>query len=397
MKRTPGTAWTFWQVPKLIEEHSYDWGFLLKVDLVAIVVLLALFALPPIRDWSGCDLRVIAAGFGIHFAYGAALKRIGLHRVNPRMREFLSHGVNVVAVVSIPLSSDKALFALWILYPLVVWMDGYGSPKSFASMLTSAALPWLDPLWHWGSAASADKAVLAGISVVIGIVIYLVASYFTSWTLIDAARRTEEERRRAMEAERERIGRSLHGTLGAALSEISLWHEVALAGKNPGAPGGDDPLTRAHARARSALTELRALVAGLDGEEGATVPAADLAAGIRRQIDGLCAAAGVQLEFRAGESGGVAPNAAYHIAKLIVEAATNAVRHARPTRIDIALSLSPLRLEVSDDGVGFDPTGNAHGRGLRSLREHSDALDAAFILDTGPGRGTRIVLEGKAA
>lgn len=393
--------WTFWQVPRHLGE-SYNWNFLLKVDLAAIVVLLAFFALPPVRDWTGCDLRIIAAGFAIHYAFHVAINLIGLQRVDPGIREFLSHFVNLVAMVSIPLSSEKPLFALWLLYPLVVWMDGYGSPKSFASLLTSMALPWLDPLWHWGTPVAGDKAMLAGTSVVVGLVIYLVASYFTAWSLSDNARKAEEARLRAMETERERIGRSLHGTLGAALSEITLWHEVALAGNRDAAADAQahDPLARAHERAKSALTELRSLLSGLDGEgtRGAGVAAADLAAGIRRQVDGLCAAAGVHVDFDADASGSAPPHTAYHVAKVVVEAVTNTVRHARATRVGVSLSLSPLSIEISDDGTGFDPSASSHGRGLRSLREHADALGATLALDTAPGQGTAIrVTKGTTA
>ena len=400
MTRPPGTYWTFWQNPgpDSIGVESYAWSFLLKVNLPVILVLLAVFHLPAVREWTGCDPRLITAGFSIQFLYGVSLNLIGLERVHPRLREFGSNLVNLIAVTSIPLSSDKAVFALWALYPLVVWIDAYGSPKSGASLLTLAIVPWLDPLRHAGSSVFPDKLLHAVLAVSAGTVLYLVASYFTSWARATGQRKLEEDSRRAALAERERIGRSLHGTLGAALSEITLWHEVALAGGVRAAvPDDGDPLSRAHARAKAALTELRTLVAGLDDEGREALPAAGLSADIRRQIDGLCAAAGVRLEFAEPDGGALNMAAAYHVAKFAVEAVANAVRHGRPVAVRVELSLAPLRLEVADDGVGFDPATVTAGRGLRSLREHAEAVNAAFSLDAAPGRGTRAVLQGALA
>lgn len=392
MTRTPGSTWSFWPDPDpdLFGTASYEWSFLLKVDLPSVLGLIALFSLPPIQAWTGCDVRILAVAFLSQFFYGAAINLYGFERISPSMREFGSHLINLVAVVAIPFSSEKALFALWGLYPLIVWMDGYGNPKSVSSLLSSVAVPWIDPLWHMHGPEFKSKLLLAGLSVGIGVVIYVVSSYFAGWARDGARRKAEAERERALQAERARIGQSLHGTLGAALSEISLWHEIALAG----APEDAEPLSRAQARAKSALTDLRALVAGFDDEN---IPAAKLCAGIRRQIEGLCAAANVRLEFNEPDEGSQDMAAAYHIAKIAVEGVTNAVKHAHPARVRVDLRLSPLRLSVQDDGRGFDVENGTRGRGLRSLREHAVALGATLSLDSAPGRGTSIHIARDAA
>lgn len=393
MTRTPGSYWSFWPNPHadFFGKASYEWNFLLKVDLPIVLGLLVLFSLPPIQAWTGCDVRILAVAFLSQFLFGAFVNLYGYDRISAGAREFGSHLTNVLAVVAIPLSTEKAMFALWALYPLIVWMDGYGSPKSVSSLLTSVSIPWLDPLWHRDAPTFESKLLLTGLSVGLGIVIYLVSSYFAAWAREGARRAAEAERERALQAERERIGQSLHGTLGAALSEISLWHEIALAGT---ASPDTEPLSRAQARARSALTELRALVAGLDGED---LAAAQLCAGVRRQIDGLCAAANVTLEFSEPSEGSQDMASAYHIAKIAVEGVTNAVKHAHPKHVRVDLALSPLRLTVRDDGRGFDAANTVRGRGLRSLQEHADALKATLVIETAPGKGTEIRITKDAA
>jgi signal transduction histidine kinase len=81
-----------------------------------------------------------------------------------------------------------------------------------------------------------------------------------------------------------------------------------------------------------------------------------------------------------------------HIAR---EAVTNAVKHARPTTIEVVLEHSGRwRLTVHDDGRGFeeatamDPT--AGGFGLLSMRESAHALGGAVHVGSAAGAGTTV-------
>lgn len=50
-----------------------------------------------------------------------------------------------------------------------------------------------------------------------------------------------------------------------------------------------------------------------------------------------------------------------------------------------------VTLDVSDDGVGFDPTGSFPGHlGLRSMRERAESLGGTLQIESAPGEGTRI-------
>jgi signal transduction histidine kinase len=55
-----------------------------------------------------------------------------------------------------------------------------------------------------------------------------------------------------------------------------------------------------------------------------------------------------------------------------------------------------VRLEVADDGAGFDLAGTLRATrrlGLRSMRERAAALGGSLHIDTAPGRGTTVVAE----
>jgi signal transduction histidine kinase/ligand-binding sensor domain-containing protein len=75
------------------------------------------------------------------------------------------------------------------------------------------------------------------------------------------------------------------------------------------------------------------------------------------------------------------------------EAITNAVNHARATRITALLVYSDreVRLTVQDDGAGFDPEVGASKKdhwGMRGMRERAATMGAVLRLDSAVGRGT---------
>jgi signal transduction histidine kinase len=79
---------------------------------------------------------------------------------------------------------------------------------------------------------------------------------------------------------------------------------------------------------------------------------------------------------------------------LALEAVANACFHGGARRIDVALKLAPaeVRLDIVDDGRGFDVTAARHGpngifEGLELAREQFAAQGSVF---SAPGRGTRV-------
>jgi signal transduction histidine kinase len=77
------------------------------------------------------------------------------------------------------------------------------------------------------------------------------------------------------------------------------------------------------------------------------------------------------------------------------EALRNAVSHGHPTRVTVRLIFHPaeVRLEVRDDGTGFDPVQkieeNGH-YGIIGMRERVEQAGGRFAIDSEPGRGTLV-------
>jgi signal transduction histidine kinase len=77
------------------------------------------------------------------------------------------------------------------------------------------------------------------------------------------------------------------------------------------------------------------------------------------------------------------------------EAANNAARHSRCTRVSIDLfrTGSKLVLVVADDGVGFDTSRESAGHGLASLRRRAERLNGTLEVRSGPLAGTTVTLQ----
>jgi signal transduction histidine kinase len=94
------------------------------------------------------------------------------------------------------------------------------------------------------------------------------------------------------------------------------------------------------------------------------------------------------------------PDATTAVYRVIQEALTNVMRHARADAVQLACAVSEgaLTIEVEDDGVGFDPgrmssprlTGE--GLGLLGMRERLALLGGRLVIDAAPGSGTRVLV-----
>jgi signal transduction histidine kinase len=82
----------------------------------------------------------------------------------------------------------------------------------------------------------------------------------------------------------------------------------------------------------------------------------------------------------------------YQIAK---EALSNAVQHSRASRVSLELDRDnqDLRLVISDDGCGFDPSTEKSGHyGVQIMRERASSINAHLFIDSEPRRGSVITL-----
>lgn len=183
--------------------------------------------------------------------------------------------------------------------------------------------------------------------------------------------------------ERLTIARELHDTIGHHLAGLSL--KLQLAAHHADGPAVK-PVQDAHLIAKLLLSDVRATVSTMREEASVDLP---------RAIEMLCA--GVErpvIHFEHEEAVPV-PNASHAQALLrcAQEAITNAIKHSGATQMRIRLdsNLARVRLEIADNGKGASKL--AAGNGLRGMRERLEAAGGSLAIETGAGKGFRLVAE----
>jgi signal transduction histidine kinase len=220
-------------------------------------------------------------------------------------------------------------------------------------------------------------------------------------------RMADDARHAAVNRERLRLARDLHDTLAhslmALLTQIRLvrklrarWVESEL----------EAELARIEEVAASGLTDARAAITQMRHNgvrETGLGPA--LQESLRRFRERTGMAATLKAEPAAAELANERAETAFRIAE---EAIRNVERHAQARSLTLQLSVvsapgrgaadagavQRLKLEIADDGVGFDPAVPRPGHyGLRGIEEQASLIGARLDLFSQPGQGTRIVIE----
>ena len=83
------------------------------------------------------------------------------------------------------------------------------------------------------------------------------------------------------------------------------------------------------------------------------------------------------------------------IYRVVQESLANVARHSKASHAQVCLRYGPdqVELEISDNGVGFDPADRRPGLGLRSIRERVGSLHGTVHVDSTPGSGTKLMVQ----
>lgn len=205
----------------------------------------------------------------------------------------------------------------------------------------------------------------------------------------------------AQEDERQRIAADLHDEIGQCLSAV----QFAIGGLREQI--GDRLTAPEHemfaclaGRISQAMDEVRRICMGLRPpmlDDLGIVSTIDWYCGELRQV---LANVEVVQQVRANEIAIPAP-VKLAIFRILQEACSNSCKHACARRLLVLLETDAdgIRLEVADDGVGFDPVlarGRLRGVGLCSMRERATMTDGFLAIRSEVGVGTRVVASWRA-
>ncbi|MGY1711285.1 sensor histidine kinase [Geodermatophilus sp. SYSU D00758] len=207
-----------------------------------------------------------------------------------------------------------------------------------------------------------------------------------------AAVEKELEARTRVSGERMRIAQELHDVLAHTITTMTV-HAGAAADVMADQPEqARRSLATLRACGRDAMAELRATIAVLrSGDDEATRRSAPGLAQLDALVQGVRQAGlPVDLEFR-GARRQLPAAVELTVYRVVQEALTNVIRHARASRAVVCVSAAPAAVEVTveDDGTGRAGTSDP-GAGLVGLTERVRALGGALTAGNRPDGGFRV-------
>ncbi len=205
---------------------------------------------------------------------------------------------------------------------------------------------------------------------------------------IENAMLYERSRELTVVEERNRLARDLHDSVVQTMFSLSLMAEAA----RNGAP---EEIDQVGDLAKRALAELRSIVFEL---RPADLAAEGLVPTLVKHTEVLGRVFGQDIDVRVLSMRVLDPAIELELFRIIQEALSNALKHAHASKVQVVVDLDavPARIEIDDDGLGFDPEAvpvRARHLGLLSMEERAGAIGGRLKIDSAPGRGTHVVVE----
>ncbi|HEY4868178.1 MAG TPA: sensor histidine kinase, partial [Candidatus Dormibacteraeota bacterium] len=197
--------------------------------------------------------------------------------------------------------------------------------------------------------------------------------------------------------ERQRLAGEIHDTIAQGLAGIITQLEAAEQLRNDSGEW-QRHVGQARKLARESLSEARRSVQALrPGRlEDSRLPEA-----VAQMAKEWSLTSGVPVRIETtGAAVPLLPELEVILFRVAQEGLANVARHANATRVGLTLSYlqDMVRLDVRDDGVGFDVAlkstadagANGHGYGLSAMRQRLRRVGGSLEVESGQGRGTAI-------
>ncbi len=193
--------------------------------------------------------------------------------------------------------------------------------------------------------------------------------------------------RRSIQDERNRVARELHDDIGPALASLGLNMDILM--NHATTTSAEREIRRLRTGVTELVERVRSTVASLRRADTTTLLehihriAAELGGGPPRIV--------LKIQERAVTDGAIAAE----VGAIVIEAVRNAARHAEADTITIDgfVQGETGRIDVRDDGLGFDATADYPGHfGLVGMRERAAAISGSVAIESNAGRGTTLTV-----
>jgi PAS domain S-box-containing protein len=203
----------------------------------------------------------------------------------------------------------------------------------------------------------------------------------------------EKSRQSAILEERNRMARDIHDTLAQGFTGVIVQLEAA-----DDAIGcsrrkeANEHLQRAAELARRSLSEARRSVHALRPE---ALQAGNFWDALQRIVKNTTAGTALHTKFELrGRLRDLPPVWQENLLHIGQEALTNALKYAHPRNFEtrLAFNTKQLRLELRDDGDGFEVNDRHDGFGLAGMRERVEQMGGNVKVTSARGKGTKVVV-----
>jgi signal transduction histidine kinase len=197
----------------------------------------------------------------------------------------------------------------------------------------------------------------------------------------------------AQDAERAKVARELHDSIAQTLAAVRL--QLSATGNNA---DGDlkNQIVAASALVGAALEEVKNVSYSLHPRVAEDLGLETALGALARQVKER---SGIHVYFRFTVDGPSVPkNVSATLFRVAQEALRNIEMHSRAkyATVEVVAKEGLIRIEVADDGCGFDPaqvpTGGAK-TGLGTVKDRINLAGGSMKIDSIPNGGTRVVAE----
>ncbi|GAB5559806.1 MAG: hypothetical protein SynsKO_14530 [Synoicihabitans sp.] len=257
----------------------------------------------------------------------------------------------------------------------LAWFEGLARRRPLEQRLALLESEYVSALAIWRYLQL--KLIVGG---VIGLILGLVGYLF--WQ--------NSQKKKLLRKQAEQFRRDLHDEVGSSLGGITLLADELAEQRAAGVATTDlDDLSFMAREASASLGEMVKM-----GDQEPT-RLGSLVVGLQRRAERILR--GPDLEIKKGDELpdlAVSLGVKRHITLFFKEAIHNCSRHARARSvwIETAIENGQLRIEIADDGCGFDPEQPVTGWGLSSMRSRAEEIGGFCSIVSQVSEGTKVAL-----
>ena len=316
---------------------------------------------------------------------------------------------SLAETVASPAAVGMGVEAIWMSVPAVLAAWQYGR-RGWQAAITVLAVGYgvLGLLIGTELAGAIDYLLLVlsrlgMVTLLSYIVVRLVSALRAEHQALMAANRQLEQRAATAEQlaesrERNRLARELHDTLAHSLTGLSLQLQALETAMDHDPREAQALLKGAQQTVRAGVQESRRAIQALRATPLEHLGLSEALRQLGRQHNERT---GMDLDCDIVEVRVLDPLTEQAIFRIAEAALGNVAQHSAATKAGLCLSRleerQGLRLEIWDNGVGFDPARVPEDRyGVSGMAERAELIGATLQVQSQPGEGSRVILQTRS-